>query len=63
MQVSKDTVNSWINLSTMLDDWAWGVNLVTAANNQAFVSEEMESFISNLYSLVITSSGVSLSER
>jgi hypothetical protein len=32
----------------MLEECAWGVNLVTAAINQAFVSEEMESFISNL---------------
>lgn len=48
MQVSKDTVNSWINLSTILEECVWDVNLVTAAINQAFVSEEMESFISNL---------------
>lgn len=48
IQVSKDMVNSWINLSTMLEECAWGVSLVTAAINQAFVSEETESFISNL---------------
>lgn len=57
MQVSRELLNSWINLSTVLEKEARDAILVTAAIIHALVSEVTKVFFSKLCSLVKIVSG------